>query len=157
MLLQSILPRYRLSSSHVDVLAILIQIYQYSLSSSYLHWFLSLPQAHASIPTWWLLCCNANSKVLNQGRKPPKKRFIEMKSTVTDRNVTNSEERQFTNQVTSLMSDVESILSTICVKMSSISTESRKKVLPCVSKILYQVETIVSSSSQPQHTITDLW
>ena len=55
------------------------------------------------------------------------------------------------------MSDVEVILSRICVKMSSVSIKSRKQILPCVSKILYQVETIVSSSSQPQHTITDLW
>ena len=82
-----------------------------------------------------------------------------MKSIVTDCNATNySEENcQVFSQVQSLMSDVESILSEIGVRMSSVNIESRKKILPCVSKILYQVETIVSSSSQPQHTITDLW
>ena len=84
-------------------------------------------------------------------------RFNELKSTVTDRNAINSEDKQFTSQVQSLMSTVETILSTICVKMASVNIESRKKVLPCVSKILYQVETIVSCSSQPQHTMTDLW
>ena len=84
-------------------------------------------------------------------------RFNELKSTVTDRNTINSEDKQFTSQVQSLMSTVESILSTICVKMVSVNIESRKKVLPCVSKILYQVETIVSSSSQPLDTNTDLW
>ena len=51
------------------------------------------------------------------------------------------------------MSDVESILSEIGVRMSSVNIESRKKILPCVSKILY----IVSCISHPQHTITDLW
>ena len=41
--------------------------------------------------------------------------------------------------------------------MSSVSIESQKQILPCLSKILYQVETIVSCSSQPQHKMTDLW
>ena len=55
------------------------------------------------------------------------------------------------------MSDVEVILSRICLEMSSVSIKSRKQILPCMSKILYQVETIVSCSSHPQHTMTDLW
>ena len=82
---------------------------------------------------------------------------MNMKSTVTESNITTAEEKSFTSPVMSLMSDVEVSLSRICVELSSVSIESRKKILPCVSKILYQVETIVSCSSQPQHTMTDLW
>ena len=41
--------------------------------------------------------------------------------------------------------------------MSSVNVKSRKKILPSVSQILYQVETIVASSSQPLDTATDLW
>ena len=85
-------------------------------------------------------------------------RFNELKSTVTDRNAINSEENcQAINQVQSLLSDVEKALSSVCVKMSSVNVETRKKILPNVSQILYQVETIVSSSSQPLDTNTDLW
>ena len=80
-----------------------------------------------------------------------------MKSTVTESNITTAEEKSFTSPVMSLMSDVEVSLSRICVELSSVSIKSRKQILPCVSKILYQVKTIVSCSSQPQHTITDLW
>ena len=82
---------------------------------------------------------------------------MNMKSTVTASNITTAEEKRFKSQVTSLMSDVKVLLSRICVEMSSVSIESWKQILPCVSKILYQVETIVSCSSQPQHTMTDLW
>ena len=48
-------------------------------------------------------------------------------------------------------------MSSVCVKMSCVNVETRKKILPNVSQILYQVETIVSSSSQPLDTATDLW
>ena len=85
-------------------------------------------------------------------------KFNEMKSTVTDRNATYSEENcQVISQVQSLLSNVEKDLSSVCVKMSSVNVETRKKILPNVSQILYQVETIVSSSSQPLDTATDLW
>ena len=81
-----------------------------------------------------------------------------MKSIVTDRNATYPEENsQVFSQVQSLLSNVEKALSSVCVKMSSVNVETRKKILPNVSQILYQVETIVSSSSQPLDTNTDLW
>ena len=154
---QSLLPRYGLSSSLVNILSILIKIYQYSL---WLHLSIidisSLTQAHAFIPTWWQLCCDANSKVLNQGRKPPKKRISEMKSIVTDRNATYPEENcQVISQVQILLSNVEKSLSSVCVKMSCVNVEIRRKILPSVSHILYQVETIVSSSSQPLFLFSD--
>ena len=38
-----------------------------------------------------------------------------------------------------------------------VNVETRKEILPNVSQILYQVETIMSSSSQPLDTATDLW
>ena len=55
------------------------------------------------------------------------------------------------------MSSVKKALSSVCVKMSCVNVKSRKKILPSVSQILYQVETIVASSSQPLDTATDLW
>ena len=83
-----------------------------------------------------------------------------MKSTVTDRNITNCKENencQVISQVQSLLSNVEEALSSACDKMSSVNVEARKKILHNVSQILYQVECIVSSSSQPLDTTTDLW
>ena len=100
-------------------------------------------------------------KSSKKGRKPPKKRkSMKMKSSVTDRNITCSNENensQVISQVKSLLSHVEEALSSVCIKMSCINVETRKKVLPNVSQILYQVENIVSSSSQPLDTATDLW
>ena len=81
-----------------------------------------------------------------------------MKSIVTDRNATYPEENcQVISQVQILLSNVEKSLSSVCVKMSCVNVETRRKILPSVSHILYQVETIVSSSSQPLDTATDLW
>ena len=81
-----------------------------------------------------------------------------MKFIVTDRNVTYPEENcQVISQVKSILSNVEKALSSVCVKMLWVNVETRKKILPNVSQILYQVETIVSSSSQPLDTATDLW
>ena len=85
---------------------------------------------------------------------------LKMKSTVTDRNITNCKENencQVISQVQSLLSNVEEALSSACDKMSSVNVEARKKILHNVSQILYQVECIVSSSSQPLDTTTDLW
>ena len=83
-----------------------------------------------------------------------------MKFTVTDRNVTTAEENencQVISQVKSLLSNVEETLSSVCTKMVCVNVKTRKKILPYVSQILYQVETIVSSSSQPLDATTDLW
>ena len=84
-----------------------------------------------------------------------------MKSTVTDCNVTHhsaeNENRQVIGQVQSLLSNVEKALSSVSVMMSCVNIKTRKEILPNVSQILYQVETIVSSSSQPLDTATDLW
>ena len=101
----------------------------------------SLPRAHASIPTWSQRCFDSNSKVLNLGRKPPKKRVNEnMKSIVTDRNVTRlneNEKCQVLSLVQSQLSNVEEALSDICTKMVCVNVKTRKKVLPYVSQILY--------------------
>ena len=43
------------------------------------------------------------------------------------------------------------------VKMPCVNVEIQKVILPSVSQILYQVETIVSSSSQSLDEATDLW
>ena len=48
-------------------------------------------------------------------------------------------------------------MSSVCMKMLCVNVETRKKILPNVNQILYQVETIVSSSSHPLDTATDLW
>ena len=81
-----------------------------------------------------------------------------MKSTVTDCNANYSEENcQVFSQVQSLLSNVKKSLSSVCVKMLCVNVETRKKILPNVNQILYQVETIVSSSSHPLDTATDLW
>ena len=53
--------------------------------------------------------------------------------------------------------NVEKVLSSVCVKMSCVNVEIQKVILPRVSQILYQVETIVSSSSQSLDEVTDLW
>ncbi len=164
MLSQSLLPRYGLSSS-MNLKSIfypyLDPISQYPL---WLHLYIiidisSLPYAHAPIPMWWQRC-DSNSNVLEKRKTASEERFNEnMKSTVTDRNVTNSKENencQVVSQLQSLLSNVEEALSSVCVKMSSVNVEARKKILPNVSQILYQVECIVSSSSQPLDIATDL-
>ena len=53
--------------------------------------------------------------------------------------------------------DVEKALSSVWVKMPCVNVEIQKVILPSVSQILYQVETIVSSSSQSLDEATDLW
>jgi len=82
------------------------------------------------------------------------------KSTVTERNIANIEENencQAVSQVQNLLSNVEKTLSSVYVKMSCVNVETRKKFLPSVSQILYQVENIVSSSTLPLDTAADLW
>ena len=82
------------------------------------------------------------------------------KSTVTERNIANIEENencQAVSQVQYLLSNVEKTLSSVYVKMSCVNVETRKKFLPSVSQILYQVENIVSSSTLPLDTAADLW
>ena len=82
------------------------------------------------------------------------------KSTVTERNIANIEENencQAVSQVKNLLSNVEKTLSSVYVKMSCVNVETRKKFLPSVSQILYQVENIVSSSTLPLDTAADLW
>ena len=53
--------------------------------------------------------------------------------------------------------DVEKALSSVWVKMPCVNVEIQMVILPSVSQILYQVETIVSSSSQSLDEATDLW
>ena len=53
--------------------------------------------------------------------------------------------------------DVEKALSSVWVKMPCVNVKIQKVILPSVSQILYQVETIVSSSSQSLDEATDLW
>ena len=82
------------------------------------------------------------------------------KSTVTERNIANIEENencQAVSQVQNLLSNVEKTLSSVYVKMSCVNVKTRKKFLPSVSQILYQVENIVSSSTLPLDTAADLW
>ena len=55
------------------------------------------------------------------------------------------------------MVNVEKALSSVCVKMPCVNVEIQKVILPSVSQILYQAETIVSSSSQSLDEATDLW
>ena len=88
------------------------------------------------------------------------RKINEKKSTVTERNIANIEENencQAVSQVQNLLSNVEKTLSSVYVKMSCVNVETRKKFLPSVSQILYQVENIVSSSTLPLDTAADLW
>ena len=58
-----------------------------------------------------------------------------MKSTVTDRNVTNAKENengQVVSLVKNLLSNVEEALSSVYVKMSCVNVETRKMILPNV-------------------------
>ena len=81
-----------------------------------------------SFSTWWQQCFDWNSKVLNLGRKPPKKRVNEdMKSIVTESNVATLNENencQVLSQVQSLLSNVEEELSRICTKMVCVNVKT---------------------------------
>ena len=66
-------------------------------------------------------------------------------------------EKLFVSQVCGLLSDIEQVLSDISVEMSSMNVKTKRTFLSRVSRIIDQVESIISSTNQPQDSATDLW